>query len=758
LLPAHALPPVILRPPVSQHVDEGSYVRFSSSSPPIPPVGYQWFRNGKIIPGASSANYELYNVGPLDRGGYQVRIETESAATWSQEVELEIAPQGFRPGMIDTSFSVGSVNGSEIMAIAPAPDGDFYLGGTFERISGQDRANFARVHADGSLDHSFNPIFSNANTDPAVHAIAVDSENRIIVGGNFSHCNGQARQNIARLHPDGSLDHSFNPGANNEINSILLDQENRILIGGTFTNFDSTEVSRLVRLHSNGSLDSSFTNQQTFDASVEEIIRYGSNYYIAGGFTERIIRLNSSGSRDLSFDSYQPRSAVTDIATLPDGALIAAGRFSGGLIKIEATGVRDEDFSPRPNDFILDIRATEEGQILVAGDFTRIAGKSIRSLARLSINGDLDDHFRPPSFDGPVSTLKILGDKVLVGGDFERPHRNLLQLLLSPPVPAPSAPVIVSQPRSREIWPGSRVVLGVGLADSFGMSYQWFHNEAPVTNANSPTLALRNFEFEQTGGYHVIVSREGFSTTSEVARLSLAPATGLAPRAQFESSPQQLNPQGITLATIPVPSSFLIARIRPHLEITHPKINDLTITLEGPDGTKVVLYDRDGRRGNHLNTTFDSFAPADLDDGAAPWPGTWKPHQNLNAFSNRLSAGTWTLEIRDPSGSVNGGSLDLFRLELIAQDPEVNSSNWLNTNPVLNHLRLGQNGLLFTHYRWRNAPSLTYQYQSLQGNSWVPFSPTLLYHENLGNNQDALQLRLPDLNYSRIIRVRLESE
>ena len=760
LLPAHALPPVIQRPPVSQHVDEGSFVKLSTSSPPIPAVNHQWYRNGEVIPGATSANYEFYNVSPLDRGGYQVRVETEGAATWSQEIELGVTPQVFRPGMIDTSFSIGQVNGDEIRAIAPASNGDLYLGGSFEQISGHERANFARVHSDGTLDLTFNATFTipGPDTNPEVRAIVVDSEDRIVVGGNFTHCNGQPRQNIARLLPDGSLDLTFDPGANGGVNTILIDQGNGLLIGGSFTSLDNTPASRLVRIHSYGSMDTTFTNQQSFDASVEEIIQHGNQFYVAGGFTERIIRLNTPGSRDLAFDSYRPRSSVTDIAVLPNGDLIASGRFSGGLIKIDDAGELDEDFSPRPNDFVLDINTTEEGEILVAGDFTRIAGKSIRSLARLSANGDLDDSFQPPSFDGPISTLSRSGDELLLGGDFERPHKNALRLLLSPAVPPATNPVIISQPRSREIWPGSMVTLGIGLAEAFGMSYQWHHNNAPILNANSPALQLFNFNTEQIGSYHLVVTRGGFTTTSQAAYLSLAPSTGLAPREQFESSTQQLSPLGITTATISVPSSFLIAQVRPHLEITHPKINDLTITLKAPDGTKVVLYDRDGRRGSDLNTTFDSFAPADLDDGAAPWQGTWKPNQNLNAFSNRSSAGNWTLEIRDPFGSINGGSLDLFRLELIAQAPEVNSANWLNSNPILNQLHVNQDGLHFTHYRWRNAPSLTYEYQSLQGTTWIPFAPTLLYQENLGNNQDALQLRLPDLNYSNIIRVRIENE
>lgn len=745
---------------MSQHIEVGSFVRFSTSSPPIPVVAYQWFRNGEIIPGAHSANFDLYNVGPIDRGEFRVRLKTENAATWSQEVELEVTPQVFRPGMIDTSFSVGSVIGSKINVIVPARNGDLYLGGAFDQIAGHPRGNIARVGSDGLVDLSFNASFTTPgpDTDPEVRAIAVDSENRIIVGGRFTQCNGQPRQNIARLHPNGSLDLTFNPNANGEVNTFAFDQQNRLIIGGSFTSFGNVPASRLLRLRVDGSLDSNFINQQSFDASVEDIIRDGDQFYIAGGFTERIVKLNDLGARDLSFESFRPRSAVTDLAVLPNGGLIVSGRFSGGLIKLDPTGQLDENFGPRPNDFIHDICATEDGRILVVGDFTRLAGISIRSLARLFANGDLDETFQPPSFDGPVNTLHLLDGELLVGGEFARPHNKVMRILPSPPVPPPVIPVILNHPRSREVWPGSVVTLSVGLAESFGMSYQWYGDDGQILNANSQKLQLQNFGSEQVGNYHVVVTVGGVSISSQSARVSLAPATGLAPRAQFEASPQLLSGTGTTIATISVPSSFQLARVRPHLEIDHPKMNDLTITLEAPDGTKVTLYDRNGRRGRDLRTTFDSFAPADLNDGAAPWQGTWKPDQDLSAFQNRSSLGSWTLKIKDPSGSVNGGSLELFRLELIAQDPQVNFTNWLNPNPKLEHLHLDQERLCFTHYRWRNAPGLVYEYQALQGSAWVPFIPTLLYQENLGNNQDALQWRLPNPSHSKIIRLWVRSE
>ena len=82
-----------------------------------------------------------------------------------------------------------------------------YIGGEFATAAGTHR-NLARLASDGSLDPSFDP---GTGANGPVRAVARQDDGRVIAGGEFTQFNGRARQGLARVHPDGSLDTTFTP-------------------------------------------------------------------------------------------------------------------------------------------------------------------------------------------------------------------------------------------------------------------------------------------------------------------------------------------------------------------------------------------------------------------------------------------------------------------------------------------------------------------------------------------------------------------
>ena len=92
------------------------------------------------------------------------------------------------------------------------PDGKILVAGYFLDTGKVWR--IYRLNANGTIDRSFNEGNTSANN--TVTSINVLPDNKILIGGFFTTYNGIARNGIARINADGSLDTSFdsNVGTN----------------------------------------------------------------------------------------------------------------------------------------------------------------------------------------------------------------------------------------------------------------------------------------------------------------------------------------------------------------------------------------------------------------------------------------------------------------------------------------------------------------------------------------------------------------
>src|SRR5207245_11268570 len=136
-----------------------------------------------------------------------------------------------------------------VTSLAVQADGKILVGGNFSTLGGQSRTNIGRLNADGKLDTSFNPganYFGNL-----VNSLAVQADGKILMGGNFSRLGGQSRNYIGRLSADGTLDTSFNPGADAVVYSLAVQADGKVLVGGNFTTLGGQSRSHLGRLNAN---------------------------------------------------------------------------------------------------------------------------------------------------------------------------------------------------------------------------------------------------------------------------------------------------------------------------------------------------------------------------------------------------------------------------------------------------------------------------------------------------------------------------
>ena len=138
-------------------------------------------------------------------------------------------------------------NGS-VYCIALLPDGKILIGGSFTSYDGTARNRVARLNSDGSLDPVFAAGGSGANG--AVHALAVQADGRILVGGYFTAYDGTARSHVARLNADGSLDGSFlamGSGADDLVYSLGIQPDGKVLLAGYFRAYNGIARAHVAR-------------------------------------------------------------------------------------------------------------------------------------------------------------------------------------------------------------------------------------------------------------------------------------------------------------------------------------------------------------------------------------------------------------------------------------------------------------------------------------------------------------------------------
>jgi len=127
----------------------------------------------------------------------------------------------------------------------------------FTKVASTNRNYIARLTLDGKLDALFNP---GSGADNPVYALALQADNKILAGGEFSGFNSFIRPHIVRLNTNGAVDLSFNAGTgpNGTVYAVALQGDGKVLVGGDFTQVNGAPFNHLARLNRDGSVDMTF--------------------------------------------------------------------------------------------------------------------------------------------------------------------------------------------------------------------------------------------------------------------------------------------------------------------------------------------------------------------------------------------------------------------------------------------------------------------------------------------------------------------
>jgi uncharacterized delta-60 repeat protein len=337
-------------------------------------------------------------------------------------------------GTLDLGFNTVTGANNGVNAVAIQSDGKVLIGGGFTSYNGTAINRIARLNTNGTLDLSFT-VGTGVNN--LVYAITLQSDGKILVGGVFTSYNGTAANHIIRLNSDGTIDATFNTGtgASSNVRAIAIQSDGKVIIGGDFTTYNVTSINRIARLNTDGSIDTGFTVGTGASNNVYSIaIQTDGKIVISGMFTTYynatsqpyMARINTNGTKDASV--YGTAGFTYTIALQSDGKIVYGG--AGGVGRIATNGGSDPFFYGGSiygsNVFSLAIQS--DGKIIPGGGFTFCNGSPRNSIARLNTTGYLDKPFNrayavigfPGGIGDPsVQSLALQSDgKILIGGDF----------------------------------------------------------------------------------------------------------------------------------------------------------------------------------------------------------------------------------------------------------------------------------------------------------------------------------------------------
>ena len=305
-------------------------------------------------------------------------------------------------GVQTIAFNRGGANSDEAHAVAVAPDGKIVVAG-FVTVSGSDTDfGVARLNADGTLDTTFGTRTISfdgpgGGVDSAT-AVVVQSDRKIVVGGNAQVGTAGQDFGVARLNEDGTLDGSFSGDGKqmvafdlgetgiDKLNDLALSGDKIVLVGYVPVGTSSPGFPRsfdfaVARLNGDGTLDSTFGNggkttinvggNDSSEAANAVVVLGDGRIVLAGqsraqGSTDAnfaVARLKVDGSPDETFDG--------------DGRLIIPFNLSG----------------PNGRDVAWALAATPDGRLIVAGEAQGSGGNAEMAAVRLNSNGSLDPSF-----------------------------------------------------------------------------------------------------------------------------------------------------------------------------------------------------------------------------------------------------------------------------------------------------------------------------------------------------------------------------
>jgi uncharacterized delta-60 repeat protein len=545
--------------------DAGSVsVNFTNTPGPHTTPGYNYVATNGLLTFAAGQIAASFNVSILSDGikdptngfYFNVTLSNPTNATLGSPINaavniVDVDSYTFPPGSPDTLFSPGVGMNGDVLALALQSGGQILAGGSFTTVNHVTRMYVARLNTNGSLDTTF-LAGSTSGANGPVNAIVNQTNDRILVGGNFTLFNDFPNNNLVRLMTTGSLDTSFDTGAGADgavyaLAETFMGGARKIYAGGAFGHIYNWSIASpgIARLNDDGTLDASFAPGLGADGIVYAIAVYPTNsiyagkVLIGGAFTHYngtnlnyIARLNADGSVDTTFNPGSAANGIVNaIAIQLDGRVLVGGsffQFNGvplnRIARLNADGSLDAGFTTAvgagANNTVKGIALQADNRIVLVGQFTQVNGLPYNRIVRLLPTGALDTTIifgDGANSDVDAAVIQPADGMIIIGGAFtqfnDQPYYHLVRLYggsaggsgtggYGVVIPAGSALVSESfQPPNNIIDPGETVALLFAFRDIAGNNVSNLVATLLVTNGITlPSPVSNNYGSLIVGG------------------------------------------------------------------------------------------------------------------------------------------------------------------------------------------------------------------------------------------------------------------
>jgi uncharacterized delta-60 repeat protein len=415
--------------PTSSSVNEGSSLTFNVATTNVTDSTTLYWTVLNIT--TSSADFVATSGSftiTSNAGSFNITASTDVTTEGPETFQVQIRTVSISGTVVATSSTVtisepfvpGTGFNGATRAMEIQSDGKIVLVGSFTSYDNTTQNYITRLLTTGARDTGFSiGTGLGFSTAPIPSALAIQSDSKILVGGNFTSYNGTTQNYLTRLNTDGTRDTGFNlqgAGFNNGTRGIAVQSDGKIVVVGIFTTYNSATQTRIIRLNSDGTKDTGFSVGTGFNGGATAVAIQSTGKIVVGGLfttyngttSNYIARLNTDGTIDTTFTTnigtgFGSGSSIFSIAVQSDDKILVGGIFTSfngttqnRIIRLNSDGTRDTSFVTGTgfNDSTFAIDVQSDGNIIVGGQFSSYNGSSVGyGIAKLSSSGALNATF-----------------------------------------------------------------------------------------------------------------------------------------------------------------------------------------------------------------------------------------------------------------------------------------------------------------------------------------------------------------------------